>query len=50
MDLLSPREILENLEDIIMALEDDENLFYIAVDLSHQLRDAIKEVVPFEYD
>lgn len=45
MDLLPPTEILDTLDAIIASLEVDENRFYVAIDIAHQLRDELTQIV-----
>lgn len=49
MDTLSPDEMLEQLDLVIEALDANEDVYYIALDLIYQVREEIKRV-SFEED
>lgn len=41
MDLPSLSEMISRIDEIISALDQDENRFYIIIDLAHQLREEL---------
>jgi hypothetical protein len=45
MNTTSLYELLERVDDFIAALEQDENRFYVAIDLAHQLRDELSQTI-----
>lgn len=49
MDTLSAEEMVEQLDQVIMSLEANENVYYVALDLIHQVREEISRI-SFEED
>lgn len=45
MDVLTPVEILDYLDQLIRSLERDENLFFVALDVAYQLRDELTQIL-----
>jgi CRISPR/Cas system-associated endonuclease Cas1 len=45
MSRIPPAELLTTLDAILAFLEADENRFYIAIDIAHQLRDEVIQVL-----
>lgn len=46
MEYLTPSELVDKLEDIIRTMEQSEDVFYIAIDIAHQLKDEIQQALP----
>lgn len=49
MDYFSPAEILERIEELITAFEQNEPMFYVCVDIAHQLKDEVTQAIA-DYD
>ena len=45
---IPPAELLNTLDAMLLVLESDENKFYIAIDLAHQLRDELSQTLHHE--
>jgi exonuclease VII small subunit len=45
MDLLTTDEIVDAIDSLILTLNEDENQFYVAIDLAHQLREELLQVL-----
>lgn len=50
MDISSLTELLERVDEIIITLEPDENRFYVVLDLAHQLRDELTQLIALDPD
>lgn len=42
MDTLSYVDLIDQVDQLIVALEADENRFYLVLELAHQLRDELE--------
>jgi hypothetical protein len=49
MDALSPEEMIEQLNLVILSLEANESVYYVALDLIYQVKEEIKQI-SFEED
>ena len=38
-------DLLERVDEIIATLEHDENRFYVVIDIAHQLRDELAQIM-----
>jgi len=45
MDILTTTDLLETINEVIRTLEADESVFYIALDVAHQLRDEVQQAL-----
>lgn len=45
MDIPSSEDLLDQLDELISMFEQDENRFYVVLDIAHQLRDELSQVV-----
>jgi hypothetical protein len=45
MSAFSGTDIIERLDEIITVLEQNENQFYVEIDLAHQLRDQLAQTI-----
>lgn len=50
MDILPIDEILDLMDQIVASLARDENRYYVVIDLAHQLRDELTQVIAINSD
>ena len=50
MDILPVAELLDLVDQIVASLDQDENRFYVVLDLAHQLRDELSQVIEMDSD
>jgi hypothetical protein len=50
MDILPLDELVDQMDQIIASLDQDENRFYVVLDLAHQLRDELSQVIASDSD
>lgn len=50
MDLSSLTEMLERLDQMIASFEQDENRFYLILDLAYQMRDELRQSIALDPD
>lgn len=46
MEIFSHEELLEAVDAIVDYLSNNEDMFYISLEVSRQLRDEIKQILP----
>lgn len=45
MEILDTSELIDCLAEMIRVMETNEDRFYVAIDVAHQLRDEIKQAL-----
>jgi hypothetical protein len=50
MDLSSLAEMLDRLDQMIASFEQDENRFYVIIDLAYQMRDELRQTIALDPD
>lgn len=48
MDIPSLTELVDRVDEMIATFEHDENRFYVVIDIAHQLRDELQQLITLD--